>query len=203
MALTMLDFSPVDRRELSLAELAARHHITHADLIRLTEAMIEAQLALIADIEDADVVFQPVDPEAYDPYATDPEAVHAAWTLAHVIAHTTASSEECCAQAANLARGVPVTQRMRYEVPWQRLTTVAQLRHRLQESRRIRLAYLQAWPDEPHYDLTYTPYKTPHNCITRVLAGLHHDSGHLRQIAEIVRQAKAARMAPAEAASPT
>lgn len=198
----MLDFSPVDRRELSLAEFAARHHITHDDLIRLTNEMIDAQLALIADIVDADVVFQPVDPDAYDPYATDPEAVHAAWTLAHVIAHTTASSEECCAQAANLARGVPVSQRMRYEVPWQSLTTVAQLRHRLEESRRIRLAYLQAWPDEPHYDLTYTPYKTPHNCLTRVLAGLHHDAGHLRQIAEIVRQAKAARAEAAKAAVP-
>ena len=41
--------------------------------------------------------------------------------------------------------------------------------------------------------MTYTPYKAPHNCVTRVMAGLFHDNDHLGQIAEIVRQAGEAR----------
>ncbi len=189
----MLDFDPVRRREMTLAEFATRHHYDRGDLIRFTNDMIDAQLGLIADLVDPDVTFVPVDLNADDPFANNAEESQIAWTLGHVVVHCTASSEECCSQAANLARGVEVTGRMRYEVPWQQMQTAAQLRERLEESRRIRLAFLNAWPDRPHYDLTYTPYKAPHNCVTRVLAGLMHDADHIDQIADIVQQARAGR----------
>ena len=73
------------------------------------------------------------------------------------------------------------------------MRTAADVFHRLEESGRIRLAYLDAWPDEPHFEMTHSPYKSPQNCVSRVAAGLFHDDSHLEQIAEIVRQAKAAR----------
>ncbi len=187
----MLDFDPIRRRELTLAQFAAG--FSRDDLIRFSNEMIDRQLRLIEGITDEDVVFTPVDVNADDPYAADPDAGALAWTLGHVIVHCTASSEECCAQAANLARGVEVQGRMRYETPWQEMQTAAQLRERLAESRAIRLAYLNAWPTHPHLHLTYTPYKTPQNGIARVLAGLMHDSDHLDQIADIVAQARSAR----------
>ncbi len=183
---------PVRRREMTLAQLAHNKGYGRDDLICFTNQMIDLQMSLIEDIADQDVVFTPIDPDADDPYAVDPDAGALAWTLGHVIVHCTASSEECCAQASNLARGVEVSGRMRYETPWQQVRTAEQARQRLAESRRIRLAYLNAWPDQPHMDLTYTPYKSPQNCVTRVLAGLFHDADHLDQIAEIVVQAREA-----------
>lgn len=189
----MIDFGPLHRHEMKLSDLAAG--LTHADLIRATADMLDAMLALVQDIEDADVTFVPEDPDAEDSYAEEAANASLPWTLGHVIVHATASSEEACAQAATLARGVEVTGRNRYEKPWEQMHTVDDVRHRLEESRRIRLAYLNAWPDEPHYEMTYTPYKGPQNCIERVVAGLFHDDSHLAQIAEIVRQARAARVA--------
>ncbi|RME84499.1 MAG: DinB family protein [Caldilineae bacterium] len=188
----MLDFGPVQRRQVKLAEYARQRGIDRPHLIQYTNEIIDDMLALLDDIDDSVVTFVPVDPEAYDPYAQDPNMVHAGWTLGHVVAHVTASSEECCAHAATLARGVEVCGRNRYEVPWQEIRTVEQVRQRLEESRRIRLAYLNAWPDKPHYEMTYTPYKSPQNCVVRVLAGLYHEVGHQDQLKEIVRQAKAA-----------
>ena len=106
---------------------------------------------------------------------------------------STASSEECCAHAAELARGVEVCGRSRYERPWEQIQTVGDTRQRLEESRRIRVAYLNAWPDAPNTELTYIPYKGPQNCIVRVLAGLFHEESHLEQIKEAKSQAILAR----------
>ena len=94
-----------------------------------------------------------------------------------------------------MARGVPNHGRSRSEVPWRTVTTMAHCRHRLEESRRMRLASLEMWPDEPHLDLTYKPYASmPEiNAIGRFVLGLRHSYNHLGQIADIVRQAKAAR----------
>ena len=61
-------------------------------------------LSLIAGCTDADVVFVPEDPEAYDKYAAAAEELHVAWTLGHVIVHATASAEECAFLAAEVAR---------------------------------------------------------------------------------------------------
>jgi hypothetical protein len=172
--------------------------LTVDDLRRLTNEMIDTMQRLIADCTDADVVFVPDDPNANDPVAATEAEVHMPWTLGHVIVHTTASAEEAAAIAAELARGVPHRGgRSRSEVHWSTITTIAQCRHRLEESRRMRLASLDMWPDQPHLDNTYVPRPgaEPINAVARFVLGLRHDDDHLAQIAEIVRQAKAARSA--------
>ncbi len=186
----MLDFSAVRNHELTMAELCAG--LTVADLRALTNEMIDTMQGLIADCTDADVVFQPVDPKADDPYAASADEMDAAWTLGHVIVHVTASAEESAFLAAELARGVPNHGRSRYETPWESVTTIAQCRQRLEESRRMRLASLDLWPDQPHLDLTYSPWASAGeiNCVTRFVLGLRHDDDHLEQIAEIVRQSR-------------
>ena len=190
----MLDFAPVRTKQKSVVDIS--QDLTKDDLYTFTQEMIRKMLDLIRDCADADVVFQPVDPEAYDGFAANPEEVSVAWTLAHVIVHCTASSEESAALAAELARGVPHRGgRSRYEVPWQSVTTMAQCRQRLQESLRMRIASLDMWPQEPHLDNTYQmrPGAPYYNAISRFVAGLAHDDAHLKQIEDIVRQAKAAR----------
>lgn len=189
----MLDFTPLRNREKQIDDLAAG--LTVDDLRRLTNEMVDTMLDLIADATDEDVRFVPVDPHASDPYATDPTEGNLPWTLGHVIVHTTASAEEAAFLAAELARGVPHHGRSRSEVPWQSVTTIAQCRHRLEESRRMRLASLDMWPDQPYLDNTYqrTPKSRKINAIAYFLFGLSHDDSHLEQIREIMRQARAAR----------
>jgi hypothetical protein len=157
--------------------------------------MVDAMLSLIADATDVDVVFQPVDPAAHDSFAANEADVKLAWTLGHVIVHSTASGEEGAALATELARGIEIKGRSRYEVPWETMKTVAQLRARLEESRRIRHAYLNAWPDEPHLELAMPPYPGAEavNAVGRYASGLRHDDSHLGQLAEIMRQARTAR----------
>jgi hypothetical protein len=192
----MLNFTPVRNKEITMAELVK--DLTRDDLRRLTDLMIDQQLDLIAGCTDYDVTFEPSDPDAKDEAATNADEVDLAWTLGHVLVHTTASSEESAFLAAELARGVTYHGRSRSEVAWQAVTTIAQCRARLEESRRMRLATLEVWPDEPHFNNTYQAWEGgPYmNCVERFMRGLSHDDGHLNQIAEIVRQAQAAR--PAE-----
>jgi uncharacterized damage-inducible protein DinB len=190
----MIDFTPVRNKELSHRQLLG--HYTAAELRQLTNEMIDTQLGLIADCTDADVVFVPIDSEANDTFASDSAVVDLAWTLGHVIVHVTASSEESAAIAAELARGVPHRGgRSRAEVPWETVTTLAQCRDRLEESRRMRLASLDMWPDQPDMENGYAWREgmDPMNAPTRFCMGFSHDTDHLGQIAEIVRQAKAAR----------
>lgn len=191
----MLDFQSVREKRLTMAELCAR--LTVEDLRVLTNEMIDAMQVLIAGCSDEDVCFQPVDPKANDPYAATADEENVAWTLGHVIVHVTASAEESAVLAAELARGVENHGRSRYEVPWESLTHIEQCLLRLEESRRMRLASLDLWPDQPHLDLTYRPWPSAGdiNCVTRFVLGLRHDDDHLEQIADIVRQATAARMA--------
>jgi hypothetical protein len=190
----MLDFARVRTKEITLAELC--QNLTVIDLHALTDEIVDTQLNLIAQAVDADVTFQPVDPKAHDEYASSEAELNVAWTLGHVIVHATASSEETAAQAANLARGVAVQGRMRYETPWETITTVAQLHQRLEESRRMRHAYLNAWPDQPDLKNAYTashPNARPRNAIEQFVSGLGHDESHLGQIADIMAQARAVR----------
>ncbi len=189
----MLDFNRVRRKEITLAQLTAG--LTVDDLRRLTDEMIDAELGLLAGCVDADVSFVPDDPQAHDSAAEEATNLNLAWTLGHVIVHTTASAEESAALAAELARGVAFHGRSRSELPWKTVTTLAQCRARLEESRRMRHASLAMWPDAPHLDNTYKPseHAAPHNAITRFVSGLSHEESHLKQIAEIVRQAKEAR----------
>jgi hypothetical protein len=122
--------------------------------------------------------------------------VKLAWTLGHVIVHVTASSEESAAIAAELARGVPHRGgRSRSEVPWETVRTVAGCRARLEESRRMRLASLDMWPDRADLSNGYAWREgmDPFNAPAQFSLGLLHDDNHLDQIREIVRQAAAAR----------
>jgi hypothetical protein len=191
----MLDFKAVREKQITLTELCA--DLTVADLHALTNEMIDTVQTLIADCTDADVVFQPIDPEANDPFAADAAENNAAWTLGHVLVHITASAEESAFLAAEMARGVQNHGRSRHEVSWESVTTIAECRHRLEESRRMRLASLELWPDAPHVEVVYSPWPGAGEigCTARFVLGLHHDSDHLEQIGEIVQQAVAARTA--------
>jgi DinB superfamily len=186
----VIDFEPMRRKEVSLQDLAGA--LTPEDLAKLTKEMCAEQLTLIADAEDDDFVFVPDDPDANDTFAASTEDVGLAWTLGHVIVHATASSEESAALALVLARGLPVEGRSRYEVPWEEARTAEFLRHRIEESLRMRLSMLAAWPDKPHLDNFYAPYegRPPMNALGRFLGGLAHDDSHLDQIRKIMAQAR-------------
>jgi hypothetical protein len=188
----MLDFDPVRSKEITLNELAAE--LTRADLINLTNEMVDTELKLIDNCADRDVVFVPNDPLADDQFAENPDDVTLAWTLGHVIVHVTASSEEAAAVASELARGIKYHGRSRYETPWQSVATIDQCRERLEESRRIRLASLEMWPEEPHLDNYFKsrPGAPEMNANSRFIYGLMHDDDHLEQIENIVAQASQA-----------
>lgn len=190
MSKHVFDMTPVRNKEMSYVELVA--DLTINDLRRLTNETIDLMLAMIADCVDADVSFVPSDPNADDTYATDESEKGLSWTLGHVIVHTTATSEETAALAAELARGVEYHGRSRSEVPWETVTTIAQCRHRLEESRRMRLSSLETWPDKPYLDNKHMPYEFvgENNALGYFALGLSHDDSHLEQIEEIVRQAK-------------
>lgn len=190
----MLDFTPVVNKELTIDQLCAE--LTPEDLRRLTNEMVDTMLELIAECTDEDVIFEPEDPEAEDTFAVDPEETFMPWTLGHVIVHVTASAEEAAFLAAELARGVPHRAgRSRYEVPWRTVTTIGQCFQRLEESRRMRLASLELWPDPPHLDNLFPSRRGNYhyNAIVRFVLGLRHDDDHLQQLAKIAQQAREAR----------
>lgn len=189
----MLDFTLVKRGERTMNDLAAP--LTPDDLRRLTDESVNCLLALLDDLTDADITFVPDDPEADDAAAVNPADRALAWTLGHVVAHMTASGEEYAAVATEFARGVPFHGRPRYETPWQEITTVAQCRERLAESRRIRLASLGMWPCVPHLNVGTEYWNTSGwvNAKGIFAWGLAHDADHQRQSEKIVAQAKAAR----------
>jgi len=186
-----IDFSRVRARQARLADLVA--DLEPGDLARATEASIAEIEDILADATDADVVFVPDDPEADDPAAADPADRELAWTLGHLVVHVTASAEESAALAAELARGVPFHGRSRWEVPWPTMTTIAGCRRRLAESRRMRLASLQLWPDQLPSDLDPDPsVPTRAQAMERFLRGLSHEDAHIEQMRNVLAQAKAA-----------
>jgi hypothetical protein len=191
-----IDFSPLDRGEKKLAEIAAS--LTIADLRTATNQSIDRLHAYLDDLTDTDVTFDPSDPLADDPYAK-PGEEHIGWSLAHLVVHVTASSEETASIAAILARGIPFEGRLRYETPWETVRTLAHCQQRLNESRRIRLASLDAFPDKPFLDVyrgvseRFLKRFGPMNAIASFLFGLHHEVGHYPQFAEVRSQALAAR----------
>ncbi len=112
----------------------------------------------------------------------------------------TASSEENATFSSILARGIPYPKepRLRYETNWHTVTTKAQCIQRLEESRRIRLAYLDTWPDEPNLDVyrelsERAVEKLGYlNAPATFLSGLKHEWGHFDQFREVARQAQIA-----------
>ena len=63
----MFDFTPVIQKQAKLSELTTQ--LTIDDLRQYTNEMIDTLLDLIAICTDADVTFQPIDPQANDKYA--------------------------------------------------------------------------------------------------------------------------------------
>lgn len=188
----MLDFNPVYNKEIAILDFGNQFSV--ADLQEATNTSIDHILSLMTDCADADVTFEPNDPRANDTYAEKTDETNMPWTLGHVIVHVTASSEEMATTAVELARGVPFHGRSRSEVPWETIKTVAQCQHRLAESRRMRLASLDMWPDNPDLENLHEPWPTAgqRNAKSIFLSGLMHEASHYEQIAEIVRQANTA-----------
>ena len=183
----MIDFSPIQRGELKLGEFAT--NVTLPELVAAINEQINAFVSLVRECSDHEVTFIATDPTAEDTMG---------WNIAHVIAHFTASSEENAAISSILARGIsyPFEPRLRYEVEWTMLTTTAGCLQRLEESRRIQLAYLQAWPDMPNLDALRTLPEAfaarvgNINAVGAVLLGLMHGDGHLAHVQEIMAQTK-------------
>lgn len=196
----MIDFSPVWNKQKKYIDLWRDNHLTVDDLRKAANESVDWMLDLIATLDDQDLTFDPTDPNASDPDAIAGEE-NIGWSLAHLIAHVTASSEEGAAFSSLVARGVQgVDHRPRYETPWRDLTTRAQVVARLQESRRMRLAYLDSWPDQPDYSNRrvakserFQEYYGDLNAPACFLVGLAHELGHYEQMREVRRQALEAR----------
>lgn len=196
----MIDFSPMRDGDVKYIEFTEKENITPQDLKKYTDESIDYLLSLVEGLTDADIVFDPADPEANDPYAVEGEE-NIGWNFAHLIAHVTASSEEGAAFSSLLARGFPAKERPRYETPWRDITTVVQVKQRLEESRRIRHAYLNTWPDTPHLDVyrevseRFVAKFGQLNAPAAFLFGLSHEVGHYDQIKDVREQALKARQA--------
>jgi hypothetical protein len=185
----MIDYSALASGQRKIADLAA--DITLNDLTTTTNEQIDTMVALIRDLTDAQAVFVAHDPEAEGGLG---------WTVGHLIAHVTASSEENTAFSSILARGIamPFEPRLRAEADWTTLTTTAACIQRLEESRRMRLGYFSAWPDRPQLDTLRTlpggfaEMVGPMNALASGLMGLVHEAGQFAQLREIIAQARAA-----------
>ena len=188
--------------DMTYIEYAGRENINAAALKRYSDESIDYLLGLLDGLTDDDIVFEPEDPGAEDPYAVAGEE-NIGWNFGHLIAHVTASSEEGAAFSSLLARGVAASERPRYETPWRDMKTVAQVRQRLEESRRMRNAYLETWPDSPLLDVMrpaserFTARFGEMNAPAAFLFGLSHEVGHYDQILDVKRQALAARVSAA------
>jgi DinB superfamily len=175
------DLEAVFAGQISYADMTGG--LQHADLYGITDELFNDLEAILDVVTDAAVLFVPRDLEASD-------HSEQGWTMSHIIAHLTATLEEAAATAAMLARGVQVEQRLRYETPWQQLSTFQMVKARLQESHRLSRVFLDAWPDEPHLHVTMMllPVLGPMDAISRYVLGIAHGQGHLDQLREARRQ---------------
>ncbi|MEO8609357.1 MAG: DinB family protein [Chloroflexota bacterium] len=190
----LIDFSPVENGDVKMLEFSKQFSLT--ELKAATNDSIDTILEIIQDMSDAQMTFLPFDPDADDPHAVEGEE-KIGWSLAHLVVHVTATSEEGAAFSSILARGIPYPKepRLRYETNWHTVTTRAQALQRLEESRRIRLAYLDTWPDSPQLDVyremsEKALEKFGHlNAPATFLNSLKHEWGHFAQFREVRRQA--------------
>ncbi len=176
-----INLEAVRAGQVSYADLV--RNIRHADLCSMTDELFDAFASIFAKATDAAVLFKPHDPAASDQNEQG-------WPMSHIITHLTASLEGSAAGAAMLARGVEVKERLRYETPWQNLATMQMVQARLQESHRMCRAFLDAWPDEPHLDVTVTlmPLLGPMHAVGLYALGIAHGQGHLDQLRETLHQ---------------
>lgn len=190
----MIDYTPLYRKEIQYKDLAAG--LSRHDLKVEVHRLYDAVKQILLQCEDADIAFVPHDPHADDPYAEKEEHQHIGWTIGHLVAHITASNEESFVFSALLAQGIEQTGRIRTEADWTAIDTVGKAIQRLEESRRIILAYLEAWPDNPKLN-TLRPmseraaaYFGDLNAIGSALTGLAHHNEHIPQIQEVFQQSK-------------
>ncbi|MFQ3534729.1 MAG: DinB family protein [Aggregatilineales bacterium] len=191
----LIDFSPVRQGGVKLLDFSQR--FTFHDLRLAVNAYIDATLDLLADCNDAVLTFEPHDPEAHDPFAPTADQ-RIGWNLAHLVLHVTASLEEGAAFCSILGRGVPIGGRLRYEPDWRMFTQREQVVGRLEESRRICLAYLDTLPEPPHLDILrempeqYIAFFGQLNAPANLLLGLLHWDDHMAQMRDAKAQARAA-----------
>jgi hypothetical protein len=194
--MTTIDFTPIKNGSVKMLEFSQQ--FTTQQLRDATNESIDVLLKIIHDAQEADIAFLPHDPNAHDPYAKSEAEQHIGWSLGHLVAHVTASSEEGAAFYSLLARGVELPEgiRLRYETAWETVTTKAQCIQRLEESRRIRLSYLDAAPDQPQLEV-YRPMSERFlerfgklNAPASFLFGLMHEHDHYEQFGEVARQAR-------------
>ncbi|MCC6614822.1 MAG: DinB family protein [Anaerolineae bacterium] len=193
----MIDFTQLTQPEARMLDLA--RHVSVMDLAEATHRSLDTLLALIREATDAMIVHAPHDPHAHDPYAVAGEE-HIGWTLGHLVAHTTATSEEWAAYSSILARGIvyPRQPRLRYETAWRDIDTQAKAIQRLEESRRMRLAYLHTWPERPQLDVLLELSERAQerwgdmNAPAAFLFGLRHEVSHHDQVRDALRQARLA-----------
>ncbi len=155
------------------------------DLYDMTDGLFEAFEAILAEATDAAVQFIPRDMAAAD-------ESEQGWTMSHIVTHFTASFEESAAAAAMFARGFKVEARLRYETPWESLSTREMVLARLRESHRMCRAFLDVWPYEPHLEITVNmiPHFGPLNAVGMYALGLMHTQGHIEQMQEALAQYK-------------
>ncbi len=195
-----IDFKPVKNDEVKMLEYSQRFSV--ADLRQATNDSVDYLLSLIENMSDDDIVFDPSDPDANDPHAVAGEE-EIGWGIGHLVAHVTASSEEWASYSSILARGVPypADPRLRYETPWRDVDTKAKAVQRLEESRRIRLGYLDTWPDNPDLELKrelsprFVARQGEMNAAACFLFGLSHEVGHYGQFEDVKRQIEARQQA--------
>lgn len=182
-----IDFGPMRTDVGAVQQLA--DPLTPDDLRRATASSVDAMLALIIACTDADVPFVALDPEATEGL-TNADGDALGWTLSHVIFHTTATAEASAFAALELARGIALQGVSRHVSPWESIETIEQCRQRLRESKRMRLASLEGWPDRPDLSNRYIPFPAagPLNARGLFVLGLEHDDTHRRQLEKVVRQ---------------
>ena len=179
------DFAAILTGQNTYADTVAAYD--RNNLIELTQEYYAEINGIISGATDAAIVAVP-----FDPGLKDQSEGEGAWTIGHIIAHLTATTEESAALASALARGAEFADdlRLRAEVAWETLQTAEQINARLAESQRMCLAFLETWPDAPDLARTATliPQFGPMNAVGRYMLGLFHANMHLDQLREIMRQ---------------
>jgi hypothetical protein len=198
----LIDFTPLFNKTMSALEFSRQ--FTLDDLRVATNTYLDIVRDLVQDFDDSQLTYDPKDDNARDDYASTPEEVYMGWSLAHLVLHVTASLEEGATISSLLARGIPIEGRFRYEPNWQAVTSRSQILNRIEESRRMCLAYLDTWPVEPHLDV-YRKYPPTSryanvqiNAPAAYLNSMSHLAGHLDQFREVARQVRDAAQAVAE-----
>jgi hypothetical protein len=193
MEATVLDYTPIFDGSMKYTAFAG--DITPDELRAEIHVLYDAVRDVLSRCTDEQVRYIPYDADAYDQYA-EPGHEHDGWSIGHLVAHITATQEEAAGISSILARGIEVGGRQRYEVAWEELDTVEKALARLEESRRIVLAYLDAWPDTPDYNTLRQfnsekarAYFGDLNARGNLIMGMAHHAEHLPQFKKVLAQA--------------